>query len=97
MLVGNLEVRAPLAGLRSGEIEYGRVPIEVAAFFDAGVTWSSDTRPSFLGGSRHPVRSAGAAVRVNLLGLLVVEVAASRPFDRLSKSWRWQVGVRQGF
>jgi Tol biopolymer transport system component len=97
LLVANLEVRAPLVGLFKGEIEYGRVPIEVAAFFDAGVTWSRDSRPSFLGGSKQVVRSAGAAARVNLFGLLVLEVAASRPFDRMSKSWRWQIGVRQGF
>ncbi len=72
LLVANLEVRAPLVGLFRGEIDYGRVPIEVAAFFDAGVTWSRDSRPSFMGGSkqiraerrrrgaRQPVRAAGA-------------------------------------
>jgi hypothetical protein len=97
LLVANLEVRAPLAGLASGEIEYGRVPVEVAAFFDAGVTWSRDTRPSFLGGTKHVVRSVGGAARVNLFGLLVIEIAASRPFDRVARNWQWQVGLRQGF
>ncbi len=97
MLIANLEVRAPLAGLFSGDLEYGRVPIEVAAFFDAGVTWSHETRPAFLGGSKGVVRSVGAAARVNLLGLLVVEVAASRPLDRIARTWQWQIGIRQGF
>ena len=37
MVVGNIEVRAPLIGLLKGEIDYGRVPIEIAGFFDAGL------------------------------------------------------------
>jgi hypothetical protein len=43
------------------------------------------------------VRSVGAAARVNVFGLLVIEVAGSHPFDRLSRGWQWQVGIRQGF
>jgi hypothetical protein len=96
-LVVNLEARAPLVGLFKGEIDYGRVPVEIAGFFDAGVAWSEGSRPRFLGGTQRPVRSAGVAARVNALGLLIVEVAASRPFDRISKSWQWQISMRQGF
>jgi hypothetical protein len=95
--VANLEVRAPLAGLFTGEIEYGRVPIEVAAFFDAGLAWTSAREPVWFGGGQRVVRSAGGAARLNVFGLFVLEVAASRPLDRPSKSWRWQVGLRQGF
>jgi hypothetical protein len=97
MLVTNLEVRAPLPGLFKGEIEYGRFPLDVVFFADAGVMWTSDERPWFAGGSRRPVRSAGGAVRLNLFGLMAVEVAASRPFDRPNNGLRWQVGIRQGF
>ncbi len=97
MLVANLEVHAPLPGLFKGEIEYGRIPIDVVGFFDAGMAWTRDDRPSFFGGSRHVMRSAGAAVRVNVFGLLVVEVAASHPFDRPDHRLQWQVGIRQGF
>jgi Tol biopolymer transport system component len=95
--VANVEVRAPLAGLLTGEIEYGRVPVEVAAFFDAGLAWTAATRPAWLGGTQRVVRSAGGAARVNVFGLFVIEVAASRPFDRPNRSWQWQVGLRQGF
>ena len=95
--VANLEVRIPLAGLKSGEIEYGRVPVELAAFFDAGLAWTADTRPAWMGGSQRVLRSAGGAARVNVLGLFVIEVAASRPFDRPNRSWKWQIGLRQGF
>jgi outer membrane protein assembly factor BamA len=97
-MVVNFEVRAPLVGLlKGGELDYGRVPVEIAGFFDAGVAWSEGTMPRFLGGTQRAVRSAGIAGRINALGLLVLEIAASRPFDRVSKGWQWQVTMRQGF
>jgi hypothetical protein len=95
--VANIEVRAPIAGLFTGDIEYGRVPVEVAAFFDAGLAWTASARPEWFGGSQRLVRSAGGAARVNVFGLFVLEVAASHPFDRPNKSLRWQIGLRQGF
>jgi hypothetical protein len=78
-------------------VDYGRVPIEVAAFFDAGLAWSRLESPSFLGGGRQVVRSAGVAARVNAFGIMIFEVAASRPFDRGNSGWQFQVGMRQGF
>jgi outer membrane protein assembly factor BamA len=72
LLVANLEVRAPLIGLFRRELTYGRVPVEVAAFTDAGVTWTAATKPAFLGGTREIVRSYGGAVRLNAFGILVL-------------------------
>lgn len=43
LVVANLVVRAPLVGLFTGEIDYGRLPVEVAAFVDAGLVWSTGT------------------------------------------------------
>ena len=63
----------------------------------AGVAWSHGSLPWFLGGSQRAVRSAGVAGRINALGLLVIEVAASRPFDRFSDRWQFQISMRQGF
>ena len=97
ILVANIELRAPLFGLFQREIAYGRVPVEVAAFFDAGVAWTSGQRPDFMGGTREVVKSAGGLARVNLLGFLVVEISAARPFNRAAHGWQWQVGVKQGF
>ena len=97
MLVGNVELRAPLYGLFRGDVQYGRVPVEVAAFMDAGVTWSQGTRPAFLGGTRDYLRSYGGAMRVNVFGFLVLETAVSHPLDRINSRWYWQVGLRQGF
>jgi hypothetical protein len=95
--VANLEVRAPIPGLFRGEIEYGRVPVEIVGFFDAGVAWTSHTRPQFAGGTRPLSRSVGAAVRVNVFGLFAAELSASRPLDRVTRAFRWQLGIRQGF
>ncbi len=97
MAVANIEVRAPLVGLFRGEIEYGRLPVEVAAFFDAGVAWTKGNRPSFAGGNRETVRSAGAAVRANLFGFVVLEVSAAKALNRSSRGVQWQLGIRQGF
>ncbi len=95
--VVNIELRAPVPGVFRGQIDYGRVPVDLVAFFDAGVAWSSNSRPSFAGGTRALSRSAGGAVRLNVFGLFALEIAASHPFDRPDKSLRWQIGIRQGF
>ncbi len=95
--VANIEIRAPIPGLFRGEIEYGRVPVEVVGFFDAGVAWSGGTRPEVSGGTRPISRSAGAAVRVNVFGMFVIELSLARPLDRVTRSLRWQLGIRQGF
>jgi Tol biopolymer transport system component len=96
-LIGNVEVRAPLWGLLRGDLQYGRVPIEVAGFYDAGVTWSNGTLPAFLGGTRDWVRSAGGAMRVNLFGIAILEFAVSHPFDRPDRRVQWQFALKEGF
>ena len=93
LLVANFEARAPLVGLFTGDLEYGRLPIDVSAFFDAGVAWSSTTSPLFAGGNRDVIRSVGGAIRINAFNLLIVEVAASHPLDRLAKGLQWQIGL----
>ena len=97
MLVANIELRAPVPGLATGRVEYGRIPVDVAIFADAGLAWTADDRPSFAGGSRELVRSVGAAVRVNVFGIVPVELAVSRPLDRPGRRVQWQLGIRQGF
>jgi outer membrane protein assembly factor BamA len=97
MVVGNLELRAPLLGVFKGKLDYGRVPIELVGFADAGVAWTSADKAVFLGGGRDWVRSAGVAVRVNVFGIMVVETAYARPFDRLSSGWVWSWSFTPGF
>jgi hypothetical protein len=43
------------------------------------------------------VRSAGVALRANLLGFAVAEFDYVRPFDRSRKGWIWQFGLTPGF
>ena len=97
MLVGNVEARVPLKGLFTGNLEYGRIPVDVGAFYDGAVTWTHDTRPAFAGGTRDFLRSAGLFARGNILGLVIAELAVSRPLDRPGRGWQWQLGIRQGF
>jgi hypothetical protein len=96
LLATSVELRAPLAGLFSGEFDYGRVPVEIAAFADAGLTWTSG-QPLLEAGRRSVVRSAGGAVRVNLFGWMAVELSVARALDRPSGRLQWQLGVKQGF
>lgn len=97
MAVANLEVHVPVPGVFHGQIEYGRLPVDLAFFADAGLTWTSTDFPTFAGGDRRLVRSIGGAARFNLFGLLVLEIAASHPYDRGDRQVQWQVGIRQGF
>ena len=98
LLVTGVELRAPLLGAFTGELEYGPIPAEIIAFFDAGVAWDGNSRPRGLGNGTRPwVRSFGTGLRVNALGYLIVEVAAVRALDRPNDGWRWVFGVRPGF
>jgi hypothetical protein len=98
LLVGNLEFRFPLLrpfGLREGV--YGPVPVEVAFFGDGGVAWNRGDKPSFFGGSRKPVSSAGVAFRVNAFGFAIVELDAVHPFNRPGRGWVFQFNLSPGF
>ena len=95
--VGGAEFRFPLLGLFSRQSYYGAFPIEMAFFADAGVAWTKDNRPSFAGGDRDWVRSAGVAVRANVLGYAIAEIAYVRPLDRSRRGWVWQFGLMPGF
>jgi hypothetical protein len=89
----NLELRAPLLGLFTGDLTYGRLPIEALAFADAGFLWTP--RPG-MRAERDRFRSVGAGGRVNVGGF-IFEVTAARVFDRPDKSWTTTVLLRPGF
>jgi outer membrane protein assembly factor BamA len=98
MLVGNLELRFPLLRpFGASQRMYGPVPVEVALFTDAGVAWNSGEKPSFLGGTRQGVSSAGVTFRVNLLGFAVGEFDFSHPFQREGRGWIFQFNLSPGF
>ncbi len=95
--VASAELRFPLLGLFSRKSFYGPFPIEMALFADAGLAWTSDTKPRFAGGDRDWVKSAGVALRVNVLGFAVAEFDYVRPLDRSRRGWLWQFGLTPGF
>jgi outer membrane protein assembly factor BamA len=98
MLVGNIEFRFPL--LRPFGVSshmYSPVPVEVALFADGGVAWNRGESPSFLGGSRGGVGSAGVALRVNLFGFAVGQFDFAHPFQRPGQGWLFQFNLSPGF
>jgi Tol biopolymer transport system component len=103
MLVANAELRFPLFGvLGVGKGYYGVFPIDMVIFYDWGVAWFNDVgkqnnKPTFLGGTREPISSAGIGLRVNLFGYLVVGVNYVKPFDRNDKGWYFQFSFWPGF
>ncbi len=98
LMVGNLELRFPLLrpfGVRSGM--YGPVPVEVAFFADGGVAWTQNQSPSFVGGDRRPVSSAGVTLRVNMFGYAIGQLDFARPFQRTNRGWVWAFSLTPGF
>jgi hypothetical protein len=89
----NLEARAPLIGLFTGQLDYGHVPIEAIAFVDAGFLWTRHPGGPI---ERDRFRSAGAGARANLGGF-VLEMTAARPFDRTGTGWTLSFLLRPGW
>jgi hypothetical protein len=96
--VSSLELRFPLLGaLGVGSGYYGAFPIDFLVFGDGGLAWDTQNEPSFAGGDRKPVFSAGAGLRINLFGFAVGELDLVKPFDRPGKGMVWQLDLQQGF
>jgi hypothetical protein len=89
----NVEVRAPMLGLLTGDLSYGPVPLEAFAFADAAFLWTGGPG-SRLDADRF--RSVGLGGRVNVSGF-VFEVAGVRPFDRPGRQWTLSLLMRPGF
>jgi Tol biopolymer transport system component len=96
ILVGNLEVRAPLVGLFRGRLDYGGVPIDVFAFADTGVAWTRNSLPRTFGGTRDWVSSVGFGSRINAFGFMIVELNMVRPLNR-QRGWMFTFGLAPGF
>jgi hypothetical protein len=97
VLVGKLEVRAPLLSAFSSRFHYGALPLDLFAFADAGTTWGAvgqrfgvNTMASLL------IRSVGGGVRANAMGL-VIDAAAERPLDLRQRGWHFSVNIRPAF
>ena len=91
--VMNLEVRAPLLGLLTGNFDYGRTPIEGLIFADGAMLWTPHSNGPL---ERDRFSSVGAGVRANLGGF-VLEPTAARTFDKPKNGWTVSFLIRPGF
>jgi outer membrane protein assembly factor BamA len=89
LLVGNVELRVPLWGIRSRQLEYGPVPIDAIAFADGGQVWDGGARAT-------RITSVGGGFRINAFGL-PVELTATRATDGPRPRWFLDFGFRTGF
>jgi Tol biopolymer transport system component len=97
LLVFNGEARIPLVGLFTRNLDYGPIPVELFGFFDAGVAWDRNERPTFADGTRSWVSSTGLGARVNLFGYAVGEFNMARALDRPGQGWQFVFNLRPGF
>ncbi|MCJ7485155.1 MAG: hypothetical protein MUQ25_03180 [Candidatus Aminicenantes bacterium] len=110
MLMGNVELRFPLLGvLGIGKGYFGAWPLEFFGFFDWGVAYAQnpgywwggetpeDVKPTFLGGTRKPISSAGIGLRTNLFGYLILGLNYVYPIDRPARGWHLQLSISPGF
>jgi hypothetical protein len=96
LLVAKVELRFPLLRPFSSRLDYGGLPIEGLLFADAGTAWGGRSDLAGGGFGHAAIRSAGAGVRVNAMGL-VLEVDAVKPFDLRRDGWSVVFNVRPGF
>ncbi len=88
MALANFEVRLPFTGPEQlAVIKSGFLFTELALFLDAGVAWTSTTRPTLdikdmSADTRFPVFSTGLSLRVNLFGAMIIEPYYAFPFQR---------------
>jgi Tol biopolymer transport system component len=88
LLVANVEVRVPLWGIRSKQIDYGSFPADAFVFADGGRIWGE--------GNKAMISSFGGGIRMNAAGF-PMELAAIRALDGPRPRWQFDVGFRVGF
>jgi hypothetical protein len=102
MAVANMELRIPVLGSdQFGLINFPYLATELSPFVDAGVAWTSASKPniefSTTSQARVPVVSAGVSMRVNVLGYLVAEVWYAHPFQRPLAKNQWGFQLTPGW
>ena len=88
LLVGNVEVRVPLWGIRSRQIDYGSFPADLFVFADGGRIKG--------GAGSTAISSFGGGLRLNALGF-PMELAGIRALDGPRPRWQFDLGFRVGF
>lgn len=100
--VASAELRFPLIRQLVIGNAIGLPPIEGVLFGDAGISWGQDSNPTFIRGvpsasnERGIMTSAGVGARINLLGIVIMEIDYVNAFAR-EQGWHWQFGFVPGF
>ncbi len=97
VMLASAEARVPIFGARGLVPSPSVPPIEIAAFYDAGVAWDRNSSPSFTGGEREFVRGVGYSVRLSFFGALVIGWNYVKPLDRPEQDWYWEFTIAPGF
>jgi WD40 repeat protein len=92
-LLGNIELRTPLATLLGRDGARSRLPVETLAFGDCGRFWMPNAASTV---SAQTLCSAGVGARINAAGL-VFEFDAVRPFGAASQGWGLSINFIPGF
>lgn len=95
LLVGNVEVRFPIAGILSRDIRYGAIPLEGFLFADSGLAWSRSPIFTAASASRKWVGSFGAGIR--LAAFIPLELSVVRAVTQPASGWSFAVSFRTGF
>ena len=102
-LTARAEVRVPVLGPEQlSLLPFRYLPLTLAPFADAGVTWTDEQGPSFRfetesNATNIPVVSTGLSARVNILGRILLETYVARPFQRPDTTWTWGFRISPGF
>jgi outer membrane protein assembly factor BamA len=96
LLVGNVELRAPLLGMRSRDLQYGPLPVEGFLFADSGLVWAPAPEFRAANPGQRLVSSFGIGVRLNAFGF-PLELAAVRAVEAPSRGWSFDFSFRSGF
>ena len=96
LLVANIELRFPIWGVLSRQIEYGPLPADAFIFADGGIVWSVDRFGEIGIKRRSTISSIGAGLRLNAGGL-PFEFAVVRALDGPVPGWSVDYGFRVGF
>ena len=94
-MLGNVELRAPVAALLHKDGMNTTLPIEALAFTDCGRFWMPNANTGLVLQST-TLCSAGGGARINAAGF-VFEFDAVRPFGPSSQGWRLGINFLPGF
>jgi hypothetical protein len=97
LLGGQIELRFPLRGLLSRQLDWGPVPLEGVIFSDIGGAWTEADSMSWLGGNRPALYAFGAGVRTGVGGFGFELDVLRKGSQRVSGGWTVAVSMRPGF